>query len=85
MRRYVISSREFRQDVSRSMRAADERPVVITEKGLPAYVLLRHDTYCRLVGEGPTVLELLGQPGGEDIDFDPPHLPGGIFRPADLS
>jgi prevent-host-death family protein len=81
----TISSREFNQDVSRAKRAADEGPVIITDRGEPAYVLLRHDTYCRLTGEGPTVLELLGQPGGEDIDFDPPILGGEIFRPADLS
>jgi hypothetical protein len=28
---------------------------------------------------------LLEQPGVEDIDFDPPRLGTGIFRPADLS
>jgi PHD/YefM family antitoxin component YafN of YafNO toxin-antitoxin module len=79
-----ISSREFNQDVSRAKRAADLGPVIITDRGEPAYVLLRHDAYRRLAGDGPTIRELLDQPGTEDIAFDPPRLGGGIFRPADL-
>jgi prevent-host-death family protein len=79
-----LSSREFNQDVSRAKRAADDGPVIITDRGEPAYVLLRHDTYRRLVGDGRTIRELLGQPGAEDIEFDPPRLGGGIFRPAAL-
>jgi prevent-host-death family protein len=79
-----LSSREFNQDVSRAKRAADNGPVIITNRGEPAYVLLRHDAYRRLAGGGPTIRELLDQPGTEDIDFDPPRL-GGAFRPADLS
>ena len=80
-----ISSREFNQDVSRARRAADAGPVVITDRGEPAYVLLRHDAYRRLVGREPGIRELLDYPGTEDIEFDPPRLGSGIFRPADLS
>jgi prevent-host-death family protein len=80
----TISSREFNQDVSRAKRAADEGPVIITDRGQPAYVLLRHEAYKRLAGGGPNILELLGMPGGEDIEFDPPRLGGGIFRVPDL-
>jgi prevent-host-death family protein len=81
----TLSSREFNQDVSRAKRAAESGPVVITDRGRPAYVLLRHDDYRRLAGGGPTIRDLLGQPGSEDIDFDPPHFGTGIFRAADLS
>ena len=83
----TLSSREFNQDVSRAKRAADEGPVVITDRGEPAYVLLRHDLWRRLSGGGPTILELLDQPGGDDFDFEfnPPRLGTGIFRPADLA
>jgi prevent-host-death family protein len=79
-----ISSREFNQDVSRAKRAADDGPVIITDRGEPAYVLLRHDAYRRLKGDGPTIVEMLAQPESADIDFDPPRLGNGIFRPADL-
>ena len=80
-----LSSREFNQDVSRAKRAADDGPVIITDRGEPAYVLLRHDAYRRLAGDGPTIRELLSEPGAEDIEFDPPRLGNGIFRPADFS
>jgi prevent-host-death family protein len=80
-----VSSREFNQDISRAKRAADRGPVIITDRGKPAYVLLRHDAYRRLVGRGRTILELLDLPGTEDIDFDPPRFGSGIFRPPDLS
>ena len=80
-----LSSRDFNQDVSRAKRAADEGPVIITDRGEPAYVLLRHDAYRRLLSGGPSIRKLLDLPGVEDIDFEPPRLGGGIFRPADLS
>lgn len=80
-----LSSREFNQDVSRAKRAADKGPVVITDRGEPAYVLLRHADYRRLAGRSPTIRELLDQPGVEQIEFDPPRLGGGIFRPVDLA
>ncbi len=80
-----ISSREFNQDVSRAKRAADRGPVIITDRGEPAYVLLRHETYRRLIGGGPSIRELLSLPGAEDIEFEPPRLGAGLFRPADLS
>lgn len=79
-----LSSREFNQDVSRAKRAADQGPVVITDRGRPAYVLMRHDAFRRLTGRPPRIRELLDQPGVEDVDFDPPRLGGGLFRPADL-
>jgi prevent-host-death family protein len=47
-------------------------PVIITDRGEPSYVLLRHDAYRRLTGGGPTIRELLDQSGLEDIEFDPP-------------
>jgi hypothetical protein len=82
----TLSSREFNQDVSRAKHSADEGPVIITDRGKPAYVLLRHDAYQRLTGGGPTIVDLLDQPGADgDFEFDPPRLGGGIFRPADLS
>jgi prevent-host-death family protein len=80
-----ISSREFNQDIGRAKRAADRGPVVITDRGKPAYVLLRHDAYRRLLGKAPTIRDLLGQPGAEDIEFDPPRFGTGLFRPPSLS
>lgn len=80
-----LSSREFNQDVSRAKRAANKGPVIITDRGEPAYVLMRHDAYKRLEGGGQTLRELLHYPGADEIEFDPPRLGGGAFRPVDLS
>ena len=60
-------------------------PVIISDRGRPAYVLLRHDAYRRLTGSGPNIRELLDQPGVEDIEFEPPRLGGDVFRPAEFS
>ena len=81
----TISGREFNQDVSGATRAADGGPVIITDRGEPAYVLLRHDEYQRLAGGGPNILELLDFPEIAEIDFEPPKLGEGIFRAADFS
>jgi prevent-host-death family protein len=80
-----LSSREFNQDVSRAKRAAEDGPVIITDRGKPAYVLFRHDDYRRLAEREPTIRDLLDQPGVEDIDFNPPRFGTRIFRPVDLS
>lgn len=79
-----LSAREFNQDVSRAKRAADQGPVIITDRGEPAYVLLTHEAYRRLSGKGPSLRDLLAQPEGEGIEFDPPKMLSGTFRPADL-
>lgn len=80
----TISSREFNQDVSSAKRAAEAGPVVITDRGEPAYVLLRHDAYRRLLGMGPSALDMLAQPGEIDFDFTPPRMGDRIFRAPEL-
>lgn len=80
----TVSSREFNQDVSGAKRAANEGPVIITDRGRPAHVLLSIEAYQRLMGGGATIGELLAMPGSEDIDFDPPRV-ADVYRPADLS
>lgn len=73
---HTFSSRDFTRDVSAAKRAAVDGPVFITDRGRPAFALLKIDDYHRLAGK--TALSLLevmdGIPGGEGIDFDPPKL-----------
>ena len=38
---FTYSSREFTRDVSAAKRAAEKGPVFITDRGRPAYALLR--------------------------------------------
>ncbi|MFM1987152.1 MAG: hypothetical protein RJA99_109 [Pseudomonadota bacterium] len=79
----TITSRSFNQDVGGAKRAADSGPVIITDRGEPAYVLMRHDDWKRLQGGPRSLREALALPGVEDVAFDPPRL-GPITQPADL-
>jgi prevent-host-death family protein len=76
----TISSREFNRDVSQAKRDATAGPVVITDRGKPVFVLLRHETYRQLMGKRSSIRELLDHPLSRDFAFDPPKLGAGIFR-----
>jgi PHD/YefM family antitoxin component YafN of YafNO toxin-antitoxin module len=81
----TFSSREVNQDLGRAKRAAEHGPVVITDRGKPAYVLLRHDAYRKLIGKATTLREALAQPDVEDFEFDPPRLGQELMKVPDLS
>lgn len=81
----TLSSREFNQDTSRAKKAAAKGPVIITDRGKPAHVLLSFEQYRELSGNKKSIVELLSMPGMEDIEFDPPRLGDDLFIPADFS
>ena len=81
----TISSRKFNQDVSRAKKAAKDGPVIITDRGRPAHVLLTVEQYQKLTGSQRNILDLLAMPDVSDISFDPPRLSDTILQPADLS
>ena len=72
----TFSSRDFTRDVSAAKRAAVDGPVFITDRGRPAFALLKIDDYYRIAGNtGPSLLDVMDSiPGGQDIDFNPPRL-----------
>jgi len=75
----TLSSREFKQDANRAIKAARGGPVYIATRGRPTHVLLTFREYCRLAGlprRSQTLAEALAMPGAEDIEFDPPRLGG---------
>lgn len=80
----TISSREFNQEVSRAKKAAKLGPVIITDRGKPAHVLLSFKDYQRLRGRRQNIADLLALPGSENAE-----LPIPVWRdvptPADLS
>ena len=80
----TLSSREFNQDTSGEKRAAADGPVFITDRGVPAHVLLTIEDYRRLSGDEPSIADLLGMPGAADIEFDPPRM-DLVTKPADFS
>lgn len=80
----IISSREFNQDAGGAKKAADKGPVIITDRGKPAHVLLRFEDYQRLVGKGLSLLDVVAQDDDDDIEFNPPRMGDQIFRPVDF-
>ena len=80
----TVSSREFNQDASGAKRAARKGPVIITDRGRPAHVLLTIEAYQKLTEKAASITDLLAMPGVADIAFDVPRV-GRIARPADLS
>jgi hypothetical protein len=83
----TLSGREFNQDVARAKRAAETGPVIITDRGHPAFVLQRYEDWRRITGAAPSVslLDALADSGSESIDFEPARLGGPIAKPVDLS
>lgn len=79
----TLSSRQFNQDASKAKRAAEGGPVIITDRGRPAHVLLTFDEYRRITGGRTRIADLLAMPGVEDVEIDVP-LERDLARPADL-
>lgn len=73
---HTFSSRDFTRDVSAAKRAAVDGPVFITDRGRPAFALLKIDDYYRIAGKSEvSLLDVMdGIPGGEAIDFYSPRL-----------
>lgn len=67
----TMSAREINQDVSAAKRAAARGPVVITDRGQPAYVLLTIEEYRRLGEDGVELVERLSMDDDIDVDFEP--------------
>jgi PHD/YefM family antitoxin component YafN of YafNO toxin-antitoxin module len=57
----VFSSRDFTRDVAAAKAAALTGPVLITDRGLPAFVLLSIDEYHQLQGKAPSLFALMQQ------------------------
>ena len=68
---HTVSSRELNQDVGRAKRAAEDGPVVITDRGRPSHVLLSWTEYRRLSGGPRNLAHALAAPGLSDIPFEP--------------
>lgn len=79
-----LSSREFNQDVGKAKRAAEDAPVVITDRGKPAFVLMTHEDYQRLLGKRPGLSELLNDEATRDLEFEPARIQDEWLRPADF-
>jgi len=71
----TLSSREFNQDVGKAKRAAKEGPVTITDRGKPAFVLMRYEDYRRMTEPKKSIVDMLAQDDPEaDFDFEPARM-----------
>ena len=80
----TFSSRQFNQDAGKAKKAAKAGPVIITDRGRPAHVLLTFDEYKRITGGRTKIADLLAMPGIEDLDLEIPVMTD-LAQPADLS
>lgn len=69
----TLTSRELNHDVSRAKKAAENGPVVITDRGTPSHVLMTYAEFQRLTGTHCNLAEALAMPDLSAIDFDPPR------------
>ncbi len=79
----TLSSRQFNQDAGKAKKAASKGPVIITDRGRPAHVLLTFDEYKKLTGEHTKIADLLAMPGLADIELEIPPM-RDLAQPADL-
>ena len=80
----TLSSREFNQDAGKAKKAAKSGPVIITDRGRPAHVLLTFEEYKKLTGGRTRIADLLAMPGVEDLEFETPRAPDRA-QAADLA
>lgn len=82
---HTYSSREFTRDVGAAKRAATHGPVLITDRGRPAFALLKIEDYYQLAGKQElTLLEMMDAlNGGGDFAFEIPTA-GINLQVADL-
>ncbi len=80
----IMTSREFNQDAGRAKREAERGPVLITDRGRPAHVLLTFEAYQRLLNAQPSIVDQLAMPEAASLEFEPPRL-GPIAQVPDLS
>ena len=83
----TMSSRAFNQDTSRAKKAAVDGPVIITDRGKPAHVLMTYATYRELIDDTRTLGEALSMPSAADIDVESelPSRKNDFSRDVDLS
>lgn len=70
----TFSSREVNQDLGRAKKAARHGPVIITDRGKPAHVLLSIEEYRRLTASRRNIVEALSMPGLSEVEFEPPRV-----------
>lgn len=80
----TLSSRQFNQDSSRAKKAAADGPVIITDRGQPAHVLLTFEAYKKITRVNSKIADLLAMPGLDEMELDI-RPSADLAQSADLS
>ncbi len=80
----TLSSRQFNQDAGKAKKAAAAGPVIITDRGRPAHVLLTFDDYTKIAGGPRKISDLLAMPGIDEIELGLSRS-SEVARAAELS
>lgn len=71
----LVTSRQFNQDTTGAKKlAATDGPVIITDRGTPAHVLMTYAHFQKISGKRTTLAEAIAQDDGGDFDIDFPKL-----------
>jgi hypothetical protein len=81
----TVTSRHFNQDTSAAKKRTANGPLIITDRGRPAHVLMTFAAYEKLNGKPMTLLEALGGGEGHDFVFEAPRLDDLGLRVPDFS
>ena len=84
---FRMTSRDFNQDLARAKREAEKGPVLITDRGKPAFVLQRYEDWRRQAGieQDLSLLGALADNSAEaDFDFEPLPMKGPLSKPVDF-
>lgn len=83
----IISSREFNQNFSQARKAAESEPVIITNRGEPALVLMSYAEYqSQKQQPQKSIAEMLGaaDPAVADIELEIPPRSKAQRRPVEF-
>lgn len=80
----TLSSRQFNQDAGLAKKAALSGPVIITDRGKPAHVLLTFEAYQHITRSNSKIADLLVMPFPGDLEFEVQPL-RDVAQAADLS
>jgi len=80
----TLSSREFNQDTSRAKKSAEDGPVIITDRGRPAHVLLSFEEYRSLLAKKKSLGDLIAMDGADSVEFEPASIGHEFPTPAEF-
>lgn len=69
-----MSAREFNRDVSAAKRRANHGPVIVTDRGEPAYVLMTIEEFRKRGERGTSLVERLSMDDDLDVEFAPVNI-----------